>query len=107
KYIRDELAQTHNDEKRIVNILVEHLYGRVNSSFKDTLWWTYGDILLTNLKVNLKGTKQCESCGDRIEITHRNNRYCGECGVEAEKERQRKKWHKYKNKYRNATVFNT
>ena len=88
KYIREEMSKIHSDEHRIANILVEYLYGRTNSSFKDTLWWTYGDILLYNLKNNLKGTKQCESCGERIE-EYNTKKYCKQCAEKITREKKR------------------
>ena len=41
----------------------------------------------------------CEVCGKRVKKTSTNNKYCDICREEKEKERQRIKWHKYKNKY--------
>jgi hypothetical protein len=100
KHIRDELKKITDDEDRIVNILVKELYGRTDAKTKTTLWNCYGDILLMNLRANLKGSKQCESCGERIEISGRNIKYCETCSIENERERQRIKWHKNKRKYR-------
>ncbi|WP_409971668.1 hypothetical protein [Bacillus sp. Bva_UNVM-123] len=95
KHIREELLKVHSDENRIVNILVEHLYGRINSSFKDTLWWTYGDVLLANLKENLEGSMQCECCGVRIE-EYNTKKYCENCAEKIKKERDRIADRKYK-----------
>jgi hypothetical protein len=105
KYIRNRLKEINSDEVRIVNVLVEELYGRKKSPVKTTLWNCYGDILLDNLRENLKGTKQCECCGERIDVIGKNSKYCSCCVIEKEKERQRMKWHKNKNKYRSATAF--
>ncbi|WP_257984986.1 hypothetical protein [Bacillus sp. T33-2] len=96
KSIREELSQVLNDEERIVDILVEHLYGRKKSKFKDTLWWTYGDILLRNLRDNLKGTKQCESCGRRIQIINNQSKYCESCFLEHRKEYKKEKEKEYR-----------
>jgi hypothetical protein len=95
KVIRYELLKIHNDEDRIVNILVEYLYGRKKSSFKDTLWWTFGDILLMNLRNNLKNTKQCECCGKRVE-NYKTKKYCDECAEIIKKEQNRIADKKYK-----------
>jgi hypothetical protein len=105
KQIRNEMLTINSDPVYIVDVLVKYLYGEKVSRNKETLWKTFGDILLNNLKRNLKGTKQCECCGGRIELIGKNSKYCSECFMEKEKERQRIKWHKYKNKYRSATVF--
>lgn len=86
KLIREELSKLHHDENRIANILVEYLFQRKKSSHKDSLWWTYGDILLSNLIENIKGTKQCCICGKRIEIINSRSKYCPSCWKEKEKE---------------------
>lgn len=89
KFIREQINKLHLDENRIVNVLVEELYGRHNDKNKTTLWDCYGDILLSNIKENLKGTKQCENCGNRIE-TYNTKKYCSICAKEKEKMRKRK-----------------
>jgi hypothetical protein len=86
KYIRNRLKEINSDELRIVNVLVEELYGRKKSPVKTTLWNCYGDILLSNLRENLKGTRQCECCGERIE-EYNTKKYCNECAEEKEKTR--------------------
>jgi hypothetical protein len=40
----------------------------------------------------------CESCGEIIKLTSSTKKYCKECANEKEKQRQRDKWHRYKNK---------
>jgi pentose-5-phosphate-3-epimerase len=98
KYIKEQLKIIEPDEDKIVNVLVEELYGRANSSIKTTLWNCFGDILLRNLKLNLKGTKQCESCGDRIEIVNNQSKYCDECSNTIKKEKTRNRVRKYREK---------
>ncbi|MBL4951001.1 hypothetical protein JK635_01945 [Neobacillus sp. YIM B02564] len=100
KFIREELSSLQFDESRIVDILVEYLYGRKNSSFKETLWWVYGDILLSNLRENLKETKQCECCGIRIKIINNQSKYCENCFNRRRKEYKRKKEKMYRMKKR-------
>lgn len=95
KYIKNELKKIEPDEEKIVNILVEELYGRSNSTIKTTLWNCFGDIILVNMRNNLKGTKQCECCGKRIELKNNKNKYCDKCAIEINrkqtKERMRMK----------------
>jgi tRNA G37 N-methylase Trm5 len=55
KFIRNRLKEINHNEERIVNVLVEELYGRSKAKNKTTLWDCYGDILLMNLRENLKG----------------------------------------------------
>ena len=47
----------------------------------------------------------CIQCGIPIKQTSNRRKYCKNCWKEKELERQRKKWHKYKNKYRPATAL--
>lgn len=96
KYIKDELMKIEPNEEKIVNVLVEELYGRTNAAIKTTLWNCFGDIMLINLKNNLKDTKQCECCGERIEIVNSRTKYCHSCWIERVKELKRKWWNKNK-----------
>jgi hypothetical protein len=86
KYIREKLKEINPNEDRIVNVLVEELYGRSITKNKNILWDSFGDILVRNLRKNIKGTKQCECCGERIiKITNRT-KYCDNCWNIKEKE---------------------
>lgn len=91
KVIREEISKVSSDEEKTVNHLVEYLYNRKNSNFKDTLWWTYGDILLSNIRGNLKDTKQCESCGERMEIVNNKSKYCKPCATEINRDKTRER----------------
>lgn len=97
KYIREQLKEVNPNEERTVNILVEELYGKRKSKNKSTLWDCYGDILLMNLRENLKGTKQCEYCGKRIE-DYNTKKYCKDCAEEKERIRKRNWKRSYKKK---------
>jgi hypothetical protein len=88
KQIRNEMLTINPDPVYIVDVLVKYLYGEKVSKNKETLWKTFGDILLINLKENLKNTKQCQCCGKRIDIINSRTTYCSECW----KERQRELW---------------
>jgi predicted RNA-binding Zn-ribbon protein involved in translation (DUF1610 family) len=91
KFIKEKLMEVISDEENIVNILVEELYGRTNAVNKSTLWDCFGDVLLRNLKKNLQGTKQCEKCGERIEITNNKSKYCDQCGVVINREKTKQR----------------
>lgn len=95
KYIRDEMRKICDDEDRIVNVLVKELYGRTDAKTKTTLWNCYGDILLMNLRGNLSGTMQCESCGNRVE-EYKTKKYCRTCADEIWKEQVRINMQKYR-----------
>ena len=96
KYIRDEMKTLNVDEDKIVNNLIKDMYEKRNSPLKETLWHCYGDIILSNLRNNLKGTKQCECCGVRIRMTNGNIKYCTPCAETIKKEQDRIADKKYK-----------
>jgi len=79
KHIRDEMKKLNINEDKIVNNLIKDMYEKRNSPLKETLWHCYGDIILSNLRNNLKGTKQCECCGVRIKTVNNKVKYCDEC----------------------------
>ncbi|MGE7840744.1 hypothetical protein ACQKNX_08125 [Lysinibacillus sp. NPDC093712] len=91
KYIKDELSKIEKDENKIANVLVKELYYNSNSPNKDTLWNCYGNILLDNIRENLKGTKQCESCGIRIVLVNNKVKYCDQCAKEINKDKTKKR----------------
>ena len=101
KYIRDRLKEIEPDEEKIVNVLVKDLFEKRNSPNKETLWHCYGEILLDNLKENLKNTKQCEHCGDRIKLEAKNNKYCNKCSILIKREKTRQRV----NKHRKCNAF--
>jgi hypothetical protein len=86
KHIRDELLKINSDEHYVADVLVKYLYGKKNSIHKTTLWECFGDIIVKNLERNLKNTKQCEECGERIE-RKKAKKYCAKCATKRERER--------------------
>jgi hypothetical protein len=81
--IREELLKVNSDVQYVTDVLVKYLK---DSPFKTTLWSCFGDIILKNLERNLKGTKQCEMCGERIE-KKQAKKYCEKCAKKRERER--------------------
>lgn len=90
--IRDELLAMHEDKHFIVNVLVEYLYLHKKSSHKTTLWSCFGDIIVENLRRNIKeGTIQCDLCGVRVDKAARNQRMCPPCAVKADREKAKQR----------------
>lgn len=89
KEIRESLLELNPDAEYITDVLIKYLYDKKNSSYKTTLWNSFGDVIVQNLKINLEGTKQCEECGIRVEKTSAK-KYCRECATEKERERVRR-----------------
>lgn len=99
--LRNELLMIHEDLEYITDVLIKYLYAYKNSKSKATLWNTFGDVVLANLRMNLNNTKQCECCGKRIDLTNYKNQYCNDCW----KERQRVLWRENKRKHRKMSKF--
>jgi hypothetical protein len=93
KDLINQFLELNNDKYFIVDVLVKYLYGSKNSKRTSTLWNAFGDILMENLQVNLKNTKQCESCGKRIEVTNNKVKYCDECAKFIKNEQNKLYYH--------------
>jgi hypothetical protein len=96
KQIRAELLNINSDASYVVDVLVRYLYDEKRSKNKETLWKTFGDVLLNNLKENLNNTKQCECCGKRIEIINSQSKYCNECAIKIKKIKTRERVRKHR-----------
>lgn len=66
----------------------------------------YDDIISYYLSIIYpKEYTHCAICGIPIKKTSNRRKYCSSCWKDKELERQRIKWHKYKNRYRPATAL--
>lgn len=101
KDIRNQILKVNYNVNYVVDVLVEYLYGHKHSRFKTTLWSSFGDVIVENLKFNIvMDQTYCEVCGDLIEKSINNRKYCNECAQEVHRQVKRDTWHKNKNKYR-------
>lgn len=90
--IRKQILQLNSDVYYVGDVLIDYLYKTKKAKNKTTLWESFGDILLENLKVNTKiKYMYCNKCGDLLEQTVNNQRYCSICAKEIQKE-QKKLW---------------
>lgn len=87
KYIRDELLKINSNKQYVTDVLVKYLYAEKDSEYKTTLWGSFGDVILHNLKINLRGTIQCGDCGVRVKKTSNSMKYCPKCADKREKKR--------------------
>jgi hypothetical protein len=83
--IRDDLLQINGDTSYIVDVLVKYLYVHRNSKFKDTLWWSFGDVILENLIFNLNVSEECYDCGCRYRQVKQRQVRCEGCQKERDK----------------------
>lgn len=81
RHIRNELLSVCNDVYYVTDCLVKHLYIS-KAQNKNTLWNSFGDIILKNIKSNIdKNTKLCEVCGERFEYNKFDSKkeLCNNC----------------------------
>ena len=84
------LEETNKDIDYIVNTLVAYLYTVRKTSAKKGLWDSFGDVIIENLKNNLKDKgKVCQSCGKRFKPKRITQNYCSEeCYTVAKNQRE-------------------
>ena len=87
------LEETNEDINVVVNTLVMYLYTIKTNNMKKTLWASFGDVLVENLKKNTANLgKVCEECGDRFVSLQSNHRFCSdECCKKAKAKRVKHK----------------
>lgn len=88
--MKNELMSVVDSEDLLVDILVAYTYGEMKEN-KFFLWYTFGEKILENLKVNLiksgvSNLAYCEKCGLRIEKTSNKTKYCEECAIDVQRE---------------------
>ena len=81
RFVRDKILEETGEELNfIVNTLVMYLYTVQQNSNKKMLWASFGDVIVENLKKNVKG-KICPICGKRFEPNNNRQLTCSEeCG---------------------------
>ncbi len=84
-YIREELLKLHDNPFYIADVLVNHLYKTENSKFKTTLWESFGEELVINLKKNVGKKEICLDCENRYEVTKQRQVRCEKCQKKREK----------------------
>jgi len=97
--IRNELLKVNPNVDYVVDVLVEYLFGKKKVRFKKTLWDSFGDVLVRNLKQNiLMKNIYCASCGDVINREGRRHKYCCDCWKEMDKSQNRERVKKFRKK---------
>jgi len=89
--IRNDLLKLDPSINYIVDVLIKYLYKIKDSKFKDTLWLAFGDIIIENLKRNVKDKYiYCENCGVLTKQSKNNKtQYCKKCWIQYRKKYQR------------------
>lgn len=85
KDIRNRILNEYNDIELLVDVLVYYLYSKKNSNTKFTLWASFGDVLVENVKINNQLLDNvCPMCGRRFKKIG-NQKYCNSCDGSYEK----------------------
>ncbi|HHX70793.1 MAG TPA: hypothetical protein GX708_22425, partial [Gallicola sp.] len=103
--IREDILKVNTNVNYVTDVLIEYSYGHKESNFKTTLWSSFGDIIVENIKKNIdlkinEGYIQCTECNKLIKPTNNKNKYCKECAREVWKKynAQKQREYYYKNK---------
>lgn len=92
--IRNQILGINKDLNYIVDVLIQYLYKYKNSSYKTTLWSSFGDVIVENLKRNLlkkygETVLRCVDCKEIIKNTSNRKKYCNSCWGDKERELKR------------------
>lgn len=98
--IRNEMISSFGDVVYIADVLVKYLYHSKNTKRKASFWESFGDIVLINLKKNIKsGYIMCTECGVRVKKTNNRQLYCLECAKEIDKIKSLERVERYKERH--------
>ena len=96
--IKSELLKVNSDVYYVTDVLVKYLYKKKRSQYKDTLWLCFGDIIVENLKNNIKEKYiYCEKCGTLVAQNNNKTKYCSKCAREIKMELDRKRMQEVRN----------
>jgi hypothetical protein len=98
KQIREEILDINSDSEYVADVLIKYLYDICNSKNKTTLWESFGDILLSNLRNDIENTILCERCEKREQKTKQRQIMCLSCLEKTKKEKSRIRKIRFKNK---------
>lgn len=78
--IREELNEYGYSVIEITDMIIKQLYHVKNSKCKESLWFCYGNIIVSNIKQNIENkTSVCLKCGCRFEPHSPSQKYCIMC----------------------------
>ncbi|MFD2382862.1 hypothetical protein ACFSWD_17520 [Paenibacillus xanthanilyticus] len=92
--IRNQLLEVNDNLNYVVDILIKYLYVEKQSSFKTTLWSSFGDVVVENLRNNIEekledGFLLCADCGGRAQIIKQRQTRCQSCDEQHRREKKR------------------
>ncbi|MFF2890761.1 hypothetical protein [Paenibacillus sp. NPDC057967] len=92
--IRQQILEVNANLNYVVDVLVKYLYVEKASSYKTTLWSSFGDVIVSNLRRNIDerlddGFILCADCGERAELVRQRQIRCQPCHEARTRERKR------------------
>lgn len=76
----DSILCIHSDKQYVTDVLVRQLFIKKPNSRKTMFWTCFGDVVLENLKTNVKkNTFLCAKCGKRLVRKSGNQTMCPAC----------------------------
>jgi len=92
--IRNQLLAVNDNLSYVVDVLVKYLYAEKASSYKTTLWSSFGDVIVKNLRSNIgdkldDGHILCADCGERTPLVRQRQVRCVPCRDSHQRERKR------------------
>ncbi|HZH61285.1 MAG TPA: hypothetical protein VEY70_17315, partial [Metabacillus sp.] len=79
RMIRKQLLEVHNSPNNVTDVLVRYLYNNVDSSFKTTLWESFGKEIVANIKRNVYNIIECVDCKEEVEKQTQRQLRCYGC----------------------------
>ncbi|OME86901.1 hypothetical protein BK120_08235 [Paenibacillus sp. FSL A5-0031] len=92
--IRNQLLAINGHLDYVVDVLIKYLYVERSSSYKTTLWSSFGDVIVRNLRSNIDNKLEdgfilCADCGVRTELVKQRQIRCSSCSETRTRERKR------------------
>ncbi|TCN25503.1 hypothetical protein [Mesobacillus foraminis] len=78
KHVKTELLKINPNPTYITDVLIEYLYGVEDSTYKDTLWGSFGEIIEYNLVNNLEEACECQICQSKFRQQRKTQVTCSE-----------------------------
>ncbi|WP_168122026.1 hypothetical protein [Paenibacillus sp. HB172176] len=93
EFIKEAILHIHPNEDDVVDMLVEYLYLNKNSNYKTTLWSSFGDIIIKNIRNNIALNEGllliCDTCDNKFIKERQRQTKCDNCKIKKIRELDR------------------
>ncbi|MGJ9381513.1 TraR/DksA C4-type zinc finger protein [Salipaludibacillus sp. CF4.18] len=96
--IRKKLLEVYPDSQKIADILVRHLFHFEDTEYKRTLWESFGEDIVDNIRKNVHNEVDCAGCGEIIDEPRQRQIRCDECQKKHRNRQDRERKRKLKEK---------